>query len=110
VLGVAELAAPGGEAAGTERVHSAGIGQPKPPEQLAPAVRPVGGKGFGPRSLNSGSGPGTGKAPRPPTGRPPRRANHSRYPAAQGCGSEPVTWRVPRPSTGRPPTQATQAR
>lgn len=46
VLGVAELAAPGGEAVGSERVHSVGIGQPKPPEQLAPAVRPFGGEGF----------------------------------------------------------------
>jgi len=47
VLGVAELAAPSGEAAASEHIHSVGIGQPKPPEQLAPAVRPVGGKGFG---------------------------------------------------------------
>ena len=47
VLGAAELAALGGETAGNERVHSVGIGRAKPPEQLAPAGRPVGGKGFG---------------------------------------------------------------
>jgi hypothetical protein len=41
MLGVAELGAPDGEAAGSERARSVGIGQPKPIEQLAPAVRRV---------------------------------------------------------------------
>jgi hypothetical protein len=41
VVGVAELGAPDGEAAGSERACSVGIGKPKTLEQAAPAVWPV---------------------------------------------------------------------